>query len=186
MNPGPLMRRAIWEMGDDTFAAVVFGFVESGVSAVEEESESVAGAGLGDSEAGGDAGSFEGRGCGEGGDGADALRDLDGLFELRAWEDDEEFFASVACDDVGGSALGAESLSEGLEDLVAEGVSPGVVDAFEVVEVGEDDGEGEVGVVEDLELFVEGDVDVTAVGESGERVGFGDGAEAAAGAFEGE
>lgn len=81
--------------------------------------------------------------------------------------------------------MGLEGAGEGLEDLVADAVAPGIIDLFEVIEVGEDDAEAVAGaVVELVELALDSGVEVSAVGQAREGVGLGQGAEVSAGHFQ--
>lgn len=91
--------------------------------------------GEGEVAGGGGAGGFADVLAGAGGEGVEAgLSGLDG-------EDDEEFLAADATDGVVLAEGGEEELGGFAEDDIADGVAVGVVDAFEVVDVGHEDAE---------------------------------------------
>ena len=85
-------------------------------------------------------------------------------------EEDRELVAALAGDDVIGPDRAGEPLGDLDEDLVADGVAVGVVDALEVVEVDEEQGDraGTAAVAGERPLEVVAEED--AVGEPGQRV----------------
>jgi len=66
---------------------------------------------------------------------ADAFDHAEGFGHCRVGHQQEELIAAVSRDGVGGPGAVADILGDPLEDLVAEGMPPGVVDHLEVVHI---------------------------------------------------
>ncbi len=151
-------------------SATVLGSVERGVGGMDEVCEA-GDVGVGDAEAAGD---FRGPAVvGEG----SGLNGFAGAFgeggcadEADAGGEDDEFFAAVAADDVFGAADFLESVRDAAEDFVAEEMAVGVVDVFEVVDIGEDAAEGPGRAGDGGEFGGEAVVEVGAGPETGEAV----------------
>lgn len=161
----------------DAIASGLFGGKECLVGAVEkfvEVDTGVSAVDCGNTEAGGDG--EDALVDGDGGLGevdAQAFGDALGVFEIGFRENDGEFFAAVASDQVAGTQGGAAVVGEGAEHLVACGVAIDVVDLLEVVDVHHDGGKRVVGAECMVEFAVGEFEEVAAVVEAGERVGDG-------------
>ena len=105
--------------------------------------------------------------------GAEAFSDAVGFVEVSFGEDDGEFFAAVATDEVAGAKGGAAVFGQDAEYLVSGGVAVDVVDLFEVVDIHHDGGECGARVEGPFKFAVGEFKEVAAVVETGERVGDG-------------
>ena len=56
-----------------------------------------------------------------------------GMLDLR--KENHEFIAAMAADGVGTAHAGEDAAGNGLQQLVADGMAPGIVDFFKVVEI---------------------------------------------------
>ena len=103
--------------------------------------------------------------------GADPLGDGDGALELGARQEDGELLAAHARRRVDPAQVAAQQLGEGPQCLVAGGMAAAVVDALEVVEVGEEERQRRVEPARTGDLALERLDEATAVHEARQRVG---------------
>ena len=116
---------------------------------------------------------------------ADVVGDVEGAVGFRFRQQDGELFSAIACDEVSGAVEGgAERVGDVLEALVAGEMAVGVVDALEVIDVDEQQGERAAMAMGAAPLGGEALVKAAAVGDSGEAVLQGHFFEAVAGLFE--
>jgi len=99
---------------------------------------------------------------------------FDGAVEVGVGEYDGEFFAAVPGGDIDGACRLDDELAECAEDFVADEVSIGVVDAFEVVHVDHDAAERDAVAVGAHEFVFESVVEESVIEEAGEVVGDGE------------
>ena len=105
--------------------------------------------------------------------GADPLGHGDGAVELRAGQEHGELLAAHARRRVDPAQVAAQQLGERPQRLVAGGVPAAVVDALEVVEVGEEERQRGVEPARAGDLALERLDEAAAVDEAGELVGDG-------------
>lgn len=102
--------------------------------------------------------------------GAYAFGDVEGVCGMASGQYDHELFAAVAPDDVVLADGALEALGEGDEDLVAGLMTVGVVDGFEVVEVGQDAAYGLSGPSRAVQFDVEGVEDGLVIEDAGHGI----------------
>ncbi len=106
--------------------------------------------------------------------GVDGVGHAQGRFARGFGHEDDEFVAAVAEAEVRGAAEGEDAFADLPEEFAADEVAVDVVDAFEAVEVEEDETEG-FGVAAGVFKFaLEFSVEVAAVVEAGDVVGDGE------------
>ena len=105
------------------------------------------------------------------------------IFERAAGEGDDEFFAAIPPGEIVGTGEFADTLSDALEDGVADEVAVGIVDKLEVIDICHEDGDGEVFALCADEFLAEHFEDGSAIPESGEAVSGGQFIEGEAGGF---
>ena len=125
----------------------------------------------GDAEAAGD---LDGAGAGFDGGLGDGGAEIFGAFEAvgerAVGENDDELFTAVAAGKVVGAGVVGDALGDFLKDGVADEMAMAIVDGFEVIDVGHEDGDGEAFALGAEEFFAEGFEDGAAVEEAGEAV----------------
>ncbi|EFI64014.1 hypothetical protein BCSJ1_26258, partial [Bacillus cereus SJ1] len=102
---------------------------------------------------------------------AQALGEQPGAFHRRVQQHHAEFLAAVASGDVGIAHMGLDHPGEGLDRLIAHGVTIGVVDALEMIDVEHHQRQATAIALVPGEFLGEALFPVTAVGQSGQAVG---------------
>jgi len=152
----------------DAVATGAFAVVERDIGLVDEAFGGLRARGEGGgTEAGGDG--AEGPGVGSYGV-AETFGEEDNVGSLGEGENDDELFTAVARYEIGFAGVFAEEVGHGAEHIVACGMAVGVVVLFEVIDIEEDEREGEIVASGALELFVEAFFEDAPVFESGEAV----------------
>jgi hypothetical protein len=105
------------------------------------------------------------------GDGASQLvGDLLGIVAPGLRQENNELLTAITDGEVGSPDAGQHGAGNVLQHLVPHLVPIGVVDALEVVDVGEDERDGQLGALGTTQLAQQDALQETAVGQPGERI----------------
>ena len=101
---------------------------------------------------------------------AQLLAERRALLDVGLGQDEHEFLAAVAADEVARAKVLGDRLGDPAQDDVAGGVAVGVVDRLEVVDVDEGDAQRALVARRALDLGEQGGEERLAVGDAGQPV----------------
>src|SRR5690606_27015886 len=102
---------------------------------------------------------------------ANALGNLSCGRKLGVRHDDDELLTAIAADEIDAAKISLEAQRDFLQHLIAYGMTPGVVDRLEPIDIDQHDRKWSLARLRPIELALQVAVEVAAVIDTGQRIG---------------